>query len=146
MSRRSEDVRRALAGSAAFRSAQDIYADLRSSGSKIGLTTVYRALQTLTNAGDLDVLRGDDGEAIYRVCDTGEHHHHLVCRVCGSTVEVEGPAVERWAESISADHGFTGVTHTVEVFGTCSNCRLGGSERRGADQAVAGDKGGEVVR
>jgi Fur family transcriptional regulator, ferric uptake regulator len=122
MSGRREDVRRALAGNEAFRSAQDIYTDLRSTGSKIGLTTVYRALQTLTDAGDIDVLRNDDGEAIYRACHTGEHHHHLVCRVCGTTVEVAGPDVERWAESVGADHGFTGVTHTVEVFGTCTGC------------------------
>jgi Fur family transcriptional regulator, ferric uptake regulator len=122
MSGRREDVRRALSTSRAFRSAQDIYADLRSTGSKIGLTTVYRALQNLTDAGDIDVLRTDDGEAIYRACRTGEHHHHLVCRMCGTTVEVAGPAVERWAESIGADHGFTDVTHTVEVFGTCATC------------------------
>ena len=123
MTGRRDDVRRALSDKESFRSAQDIYADLRSSGSRIGLTTVYRALQVLCDAGEVDVLRTDEGEAVYRACRTGEHHHHLVCRVCGRTVEIEGPAVEKWAEAIGAEHGFRDVTHTVEVFGTCEECR-----------------------
>jgi Fur family ferric uptake transcriptional regulator len=119
---RRDAVRQVLAGSGGFRSAQDIFADLRADGSKIGLTTVYRALQALSDSGEIDVLRTADGEAVYRACATDEHHHHLVCRACGRTVEVAGPAMERWAEAIGAEHGFTGVTHTVEIFGTCPAC------------------------
>jgi Fur family ferric uptake transcriptional regulator len=122
MTARRDTVRRALAASGGFRSAQDIYADLRGRGAKIGLTTVYRALQALSDSGEIDVLRTHDGEAVYRVCRTGQHHHHLVCRKCGHTVEVEGPAVERWAETVGAEHGFADVTHTVEIFGTCGDC------------------------
>jgi Fur family ferric uptake transcriptional regulator len=119
---RRDAVRQVLAGCDGFRSAQDIYADLRSSGSKIGLTTVYRALQALSEAGEIDTLRTDEGESVYRACATGDHHHHLVCRSCGTTVEIEGPAVERWAATVGVEHGFTDVTHTVEIFGTCSSC------------------------
>lgn len=119
MTARREDVRRALTGCEEFRSAQDIYAGLRATGSRIGLTTVYRALQALSDAGEVDVLRADDGEAMYRACRTGDHHHHLVCRVCGRTLEIEGPAVESWAEAVAAAHGFRDATHTVEIFGAC---------------------------
>ncbi|MDE9367551.1 Fur family transcriptional regulator [Luteipulveratus sp. YIM 133132] len=105
-----------------FTSAQDLHAQLRSQGDSVGLATVYRTLQSMAADGEVDVLRTDDGEAVYRQCSTG-HHHHLVCRSCGSTVEVEGPAVERWAEAISAEHGFVDVTHTVEIFGTCRDCQ-----------------------
>lgn len=122
MTRRRQDVRDVLAVSEGFRSAQDIYTDLRASGARIGLTTVYRALQTLVDAGEVDVLRTDEGESVYRACATDEHHHHVVCRDCGTTVEVEGLAVERWAEKVGSEHGFVGVTHTVEVFGTCPSC------------------------
>jgi Fur family ferric uptake transcriptional regulator len=45
-----------------------------------------------------------------------------VCRACGKTVEVDGPAVERWADKVSAEHGFTDVSHTLEIFGLCSDC------------------------
>jgi Fur family ferric uptake transcriptional regulator len=105
-----------------FRSAQDLHDLLRHEGASVGLTTVYRHLQALSDAGQVDVLRTDDGEAVYRRCPTEAHHHHLVCRSCGRSVEVEGPEVEAWASAVADRHGFTDVTHTVEVFGTCGEC------------------------
>lgn len=104
-----------------FTSAQELHATLRSDGNTVGLATVYRALQAMSADGEVDVLRTGDGEAVYRRCSSG-HHHHLVCRECGRTVEVEGPAVERWASRVSAEHGFTDVTHQMEIFGVCSTC------------------------
>ena len=104
-----------------FTSAQTVHARLREAGEGVGLATVYRTLQAMVEAGTVDVLRTDDGEAVYRACST-HHHHHLVCRACGKTVEVEGPAVEKWAEKVAGDHGFSGVTHTIEIFGTCADC------------------------
>lgn len=104
-----------------FRSAQEIHASLVVGGDKIGLATVYRTLQAMVDEEALDSLRTDDGEIVYRRCSTG-HHHHLVCRDCGRTVEVEGPAVERWADTVSAEHGFTDVAHTLELFGRCADC------------------------
>lgn len=104
-----------------FRSAQDLHALLREAGEKVGLATVYRTLQQMAADGSIDMLRTAEGEAVYRACSTG-HHHHLVCRECGKTVEVEGPAVERWAHRVSEEHGFTDVQHTLEIFGTCADC------------------------
>ena len=104
-----------------FRSAQDIHDLLRRTGDSVGLSTVYRTLQSLADGGEVDVLRSEDGEALYRRCSTS-HHHHLVCRSCGRTVEVEGPAVERWADKVAGEHGYTGVSHTLEIFGTCPDC------------------------
>ena len=104
-----------------FRSAQELHDELKRTGEGIGLTTVYRTLQTLAEAGTVDVLRTDDGEAVYRSCSP-THHHHLVCRRCGRTVEVEGPTVERWASGIAAEHGFTAVSHQLEIFGLCRAC------------------------
>ena len=104
-----------------FRSAQDLHEQLRRRGEGIGLTTVYRTLQTLADAGEIDVLRTDSGEAIYRRC-SAEHHHHLVCRHCGRTVEVADPPVEAWAERIASEHGFSNVGHTVEIIGVCPEC------------------------
>jgi Fur family ferric uptake transcriptional regulator len=104
-----------------FRSAQELHEELRKRGEGIGLTTVYRTLQSLSDAGEVDVLRTDSGEAIYRHCSS-HHHHHLVCRHCGRTVEVEGPAVETWATRVAAEHGFAEVSHTMEIFGTCADC------------------------
>ena len=110
-----------LADTDEFRSAQDLHAALRAAGDSVGLATVYRNLQAMAAEGEVDMLRTDDGEAVYRACSTG-HHHHLVCRACGRTVEVEGPTVEAWANRVSAEHGFTDVHHTLEIFGTCADC------------------------
>ncbi len=104
-----------------FTSAQALHARLRSDGRSIGLATVYRTLAAMAADGDVDVLRGPDGETAYRRCST-RHHHHLVCRACRRTVEIEGPAVEAWAERVSREHGFVDVDHTVEIIGTCAGC------------------------
>jgi Fur family ferric uptake transcriptional regulator len=111
-----------LAATHDFQSARDLHARLVDQGTRVGLSTVYRTLQALAEAGDVDVLRLDNGEALYRRCSTSRHHHHLVCRECGRTVEVEGSDVEAWAARVAAEHGFTGPTHDLEVFGTCPDC------------------------
>jgi len=110
-----------LASSDGFHSAQEIHDLLGKRGETVGLATVYRTLQKLAEAGEIDMMRTEDGEAIYRRC-SGSHHHHLVCRECGRTVEVEGPTVERWTNAIAAQHGYADVSHTLEIFGTCPAC------------------------
>ncbi|NML49190.1 transcriptional repressor [Streptomyces sp. R302] len=105
-----------------FRSAQELHDMLKHRGDSVGLTTVYRTLQSLADAGEVDALRTSEGETVYRRCSSDDHHHHLVCRACGKAVEVEGPMVEQWAETVAAEHGFVNVAHTVEIFGTCAEC------------------------
>ena len=104
-----------------FHSAQDLHAMLRDRGERVGLTTVYRTLQGLADAGEVDVMRPPGGEHLYRRCSQG-HHHHLVCRSCGRTVEVAGPTVESWASRVASAHGYVDVSHTLEIFGTCRDC------------------------
>jgi Fur family transcriptional regulator, ferric uptake regulator len=109
-----------------FRSAQEIHDELRRRGEGIGLTTVYRTLQTMASAGAVDTLRTDTGESVYRRCST-HHHHHLVCRNCGFTVEVQGGQVETWAAEVAAAHGFSEASHTIEIFGMCASCMAKGA-------------------
>jgi len=119
--RQRRAVAAALQSCEDFRSAQEIHDLLRRKDEHVGLSTVYRTLQALADNGDVDVLRTQEGEALYRRC-SASHHHHLVCRRCGRTVEVEGPTVERWSTSVAEEHGFTDVSHTLEIFGTCPSC------------------------
>lgn len=118
-------VRAVLVEGAGFASAQDIHAALRLAGKPVGLSTVYRHLQSLVEQGVADVIQSPDGEATYRYCGetTSAHHHHLVCRRCGHTEEVKAPAIEHWAEEIAAKFDFSEVDHTVEIFGICAPCR-----------------------
>ena len=119
--RQRSAVAAALQGLDDFRSSQELHEYLRAHGESVGLTTVYRTLRTMADAGEVDVIVREDGESVYRQC-SGSHHHHLVCRKCGAAVEIEGPAVERWADTVAAQHGFTDVSHTLELFGLCSHC------------------------
>ena len=116
-----EAVREALGSSEGFVSAQSLHSGLREAGSPIGLATVYRALADLAVEGEADSLQ-QEGESLYRACTPGSHHHHLICRNCGLTVEIEADAVEQWAQSVAADHGFTRANHVVDVFGYCADC------------------------
>ena len=120
--RQAEALASVLADLPGFNSAQQIHAELRRRGERVGLTTVYRHLQVLSEDGQLDTIRDASGETLYRRCRSEAHHHHLVCRRCGTSVEVEGRAVEQWAEKVAAEAGFTAMDHTVELFGLCSRC------------------------
>jgi len=128
--RQAQALAVALASLPGFCSAQEIHAELRRRGEHVGLATVYRHLQALSEQGSVDAIRDANGETLYRQCGTSVHHHHLTCRTCGRSVEVEGRAVEQWAERVAAEAGFTDVGHTVELFGLCPQCA--GREDRAA--------------
>lgn len=113
-----------LRSSERFLSAQEIHEELRGRGDRVGLATVYRTLQGLTRDEKVDVLRTPLGETSYRFCATPDHHHHLVCTSCGVSVEIENPALERWADESAAEHGFTHESHTAEIYGLCGDCKL----------------------
>jgi Fur family ferric uptake transcriptional regulator len=125
VTRQGQAVLGVVVSSEHFRSAQDIHAQLRAAGETVGLTTVYRHLALLTDEGQLDALQTADGELVYRRCQSDHHHHHVVCRQCGRGTEVEVPDLERWAESTAEALGYSDVTHTVEIFGLCAECRGG---------------------
>lgn len=105
-----------------FVSTQELYRILQERGISVSLATSYRILQSMAEDGAVDVLRNPDGEAVYRRCAVTEHHHHLLCRNCGTAVEIEAPVVERWAAKVAQEHGFTEVNHTVEIIGLCPDC------------------------
>ena len=114
-----------------FRSAQQIFEDLHSQGQRVGLATVYRSLQGLAEDGRVDTLRSTEGEVLYRSCASDHHHHHLVCRECGFTEEIEQSQIESWVSAVAADHGFSDVEHSLELFGLCASCREKESARSG---------------
>lgn len=116
-----QDVWRALETSADFVSAQQLYQVLRDQGSSIGLATVYRTLNALALEGSADALTVE-GENLFRACSPG-HHHHLICRECGKTTEIEASSVETWAHRVAADNGYANPQHVVDIFGTCPSCQ-----------------------
>lgn len=123
--RQAQAIEAALGAADGFRTAQELFTVIRGDGMRIGLTTVYRHLSLLADTHRADVVLNGDGEAQYRLCGphsvagADAHHHHLVCRECGRSVEVSGPEVEAWAEGVATAAGYTSITHTVELFGLC---------------------------
>lgn len=122
LTRQRTAIREALRYAEGFRSAQQLHEQLRQDGRRVGLTTVYRELQDLSSSGQIDSVVAPDGEMIYRLCGSEGHHHHLVCRSCGASVEVASREVEAWADRTAEAHGFSNVTHTIELYGVCDVC------------------------
>lgn len=119
--RQKDAIHAALSGCDEFISAQELHRKLEDEGVKVGLATVYRQLNALADAGEADTVRLD-GQQLFRLCGDDGHHHHLVCKGCGKTVEIESPS-ESWLKGIADRHGFTIESHTLEVFGRCPDCR-----------------------
>lgn len=106
-----------------FVSAQDLHALIVKDGGQISLATVYTQLKKLTESGEVDLVMTDRGETLYRRCVIDVHHHHLACRSCGSTVEVDAPELESWAHDIGEKYGFADLRHVLELNGICSTCQ-----------------------
>ncbi|GAA2978866.1 Fur family ferric uptake transcriptional regulator [Microbacterium terrae] len=127
-----ERVREALSEARGFVSAQTLHATLREENTGIGLATVYRALAGLAAGGEADSLQSPDGENLFRACATPGHHHHLICRNCGLTVEIAATDVEQWAQRTASAHGFTRAEHIVDIFGLCAACTAARDTERAA--------------
>lgn len=111
----------ALAGQSGFKSAQQIHALLTANGERIGLSTVYRNLSLLADHGLIDVHLRQDGESVFKKCSE-RHHHHLVCRDCGKSVEISAEEVEQWTRAVAKRHNFRELAHSIELSGICGDC------------------------
>lgn len=100
--------------------AQDLHMELRQAGEPIGLTTVYRTLTALADAGFLDTFNRD-GEQAFRLCGDA-HHHHLVCEVCNRVEEIAADEVERWVHEVAERRGYRVTGHRADIFGICAAC------------------------
>lgn len=105
-------------------SAQEVHRRAREACPELGLSTVYRTLIALTDAGMLDAIGQHEGEATYRLC-SGHHHHHLVCRSCRRVIELSRCDLSPIEAEISQEHDFDVEGHTVTFVGRCADCRPG---------------------
>lgn len=116
-----EAVQRALKEAEGFVSAQQLHQLLADDGYPVGLATVYRQLNALTEAGAADAIPATSGQ-LFRACEPDEHHHHLVCEECGTAAEIDLPD-ESWILEEAQRLGFAVTRHVLEVFGTCARCQ-----------------------
>jgi len=117
-----------LGGQSCCSSAQEIYDDIRSAGGRVGIASVYRALDQLV---ELELVqRVDIGDGIARFepsHGSGDHHHHLVCDDCGRVDPFFDPALEQALEGAASrlDSGMR--AHEIVLHGSCADCRGGGA-------------------
>jgi Fur family ferric uptake transcriptional regulator len=127
------EVLQALIGCEDFVSAQTLHAALLGTGSRVGLSTVYRTLTALTAVGRTEIVRDTNGERLYRYRPDARHRHYLLCRQCGLSLPLDAGPVEAWADKIGQTYGFAEVQHTVELTGTCTACTATGHADKEAD-------------
>ena len=105
-----------------FISAQELHALISRDGGRIALATVYTQLKALTLVNEVDVVMTDRGESLYRRCVVDTHHHHLACRRCGATIEVDAPELEAWARQLAELYDYVDLRHVLELNGICAAC------------------------
>jgi Fur family ferric uptake transcriptional regulator len=106
-------------------SAEDVYKMLLEKGEEIGLATVYRVLTQFESAGLVTRHNFEGGHAVFEL-ESGHHHDHLVCVVCGKVEEFVDRTIENRQKEIAKKHGFDIVDHSLIIYGHCNNpkCRV----------------------
>jgi Fur family ferric uptake transcriptional regulator len=89
---------------------------------RLGRATLFRNLELFTELGALERLDLPSGEHAYVACAPEQHHHHVVCRSCGRSVEVEDTGLQSVVNEIARRTGYSIDTHRLELFGTCAQC------------------------
>jgi Fur family ferric uptake transcriptional regulator len=99
-------------------SAEDVYRELLTDNSDIGLATVYRVLMQFEQAGILKRTNFESGRSLFEL-NEGEHHDHLVCLQCGRVEEFIDPEIEKRQQRIARDLGFALQDHALALYGNC---------------------------
>ena len=104
--------------------AEDLLSAARKRDPSISQATVYRTLKLLYDAGLAREMHFGDGMARFeRRLDAEEHHDHLICELCGRTIEFFSAEIEHLQEELARQHDFTPTRHRLYLYGVCSTCR-----------------------
>jgi len=116
-----EEIARWFLGARGHFSAEQIFARVREIEPGIGFSTVYRTMRLLCEAGLVQERHFDTGVALYE--NLSAHHDHCICTECGRIEEFENDQIESLQEAAAKRLGFSLVSHRLELFGLCRNCR-----------------------
>ena len=106
-------------------SAEDVYSIVRQKSPEIGLATVYRTLELLSDLEVLQKMDFGDGRSRYEIneANTPHHHHHLICMSCGKVKEFEDDLLETLETAIARKSNFMIVDHQLKFYGYCQECQ-----------------------
>ncbi|MGH8161469.1 MAG: ferric iron uptake transcriptional regulator [Gammaproteobacteria bacterium] len=103
-------------------SAEDVYRALLEAGEELNLATVYRVLTQFETAGLVSRLHFADGHSTFEL-DSGEHHDHILCVVCGRVDEFVDEVIENHQSAIAKRLGYEMTDHSLYIYGICGECR-----------------------
>ena len=105
-------------------SAQEIHDAVRARGGRVGIASVYRALDGMDALGLVQRIDLGDGVARFEPAHAGgDHHHHLVCDDCGKVEPFEDAVLEIAIERVADGRGYSVAAHDVVLRGACEDCR-----------------------
>jgi Fur family ferric uptake transcriptional regulator len=102
---------------------EDLHNIVHKKDSSIGLTTVYRTLKLLTEAGLAREVRFGDNKTYYEHHHNHEHHDHMICTECGKVIEFFSPDIEDLQDQMADNFGFKPTHHSLRMWGVCSVCQ-----------------------
>lgn len=114
-------IRDALGTSRRTVAAVELYEQLRVAHPSLGRATVFRSLDMLVDMGLARRFEGEGHVYLYTACDP-VHHHHLVCRECGSIIDIAEAEVSSLVRSVQRRHGFEVDHASLDLYGTCRDC------------------------
>jgi Fur family ferric uptake transcriptional regulator len=103
-------------------SPQEIYQCLLKKQKKIGLTSIYRALDLFESLGIVFKIINGSGVK-YKLCEIEDHHHHIICKACGDVVELNFCDISDWSKKVTESTGYQVIDHQLNFYGFCKSCK-----------------------
>lgn len=116
-------ILRAFMSASDHLSTEELHSIVKKHDPTIGYTTVYRSLKLFTQCGLASEVEFHDGVARYEHSLNRRSHHHMVCTVCGDSVEFFAPEVEKVEHRIGEQFHFATSRHSFQIYGTCAACQ-----------------------
>jgi Fur family ferric uptake transcriptional regulator len=104
-------------------STEELHRLVENQDSKIGFTTVYRALKLFTECGLASEVSFRDGISRYEQLLNRRSHHHMVCTSCGESVEFFAPEIEAVQQAVGRKFHYAATSHTFQIYGLCRKCQ-----------------------
>lgn len=104
-------------------SLEEFYQHILNMDPTIGLTTVYRTLKLLCNAGLASEIQFSDNITRFEVVKPHKHHDHMICLNCGKIIEICDQRIENLQKEIASNNGFELQGHSHNLYGICSECQ-----------------------
>src|SRR4030042_4456486 len=96
-------------------SPSEIYQSLFKMKRRIGLTSIYRSLDLFESLGV--AFKIVNGAVKYKLCELEDHHHHIVCKICGHVVELNFCDIEGWSKKVRESTGYEVTDHQLNFYG-----------------------------